>query len=145
MKKGHALASRAERARVAREPGHYAAQLVGAPNAAERVQARPLVQQVRLRIKVCCGHAAKRTPVSFSRLLNDESLPAPMFMFGRARQGRRPKPPGRPLASLAVSSAFMELTRRAADPTTPPRFACVGRASVGEPSQGRAQRIICER
>ena len=53
------LASRAERAGVAREPGHDAAQLVRPPDPAERVQARPLVEQVRLCVEVRCGHAAE--------------------------------------------------------------------------------------
>ena len=53
----HALASRAERTRVAREPGHHTPQLVRAPDAPKRIQARPLVQQVRLGVEVCCGHA----------------------------------------------------------------------------------------
>ncbi len=56
----HVLASRAERARVAREPGHDAAQLVWPSDPAQRIQARPLVQQVRLRVNICCGHAGSR-------------------------------------------------------------------------------------
>ena len=74
--KRYALASRAKRTRVAGEPGHYAAQLVGAPNAPERVQARPLVQQMRLRIKVCCGHAAKKERRQLLPPQRSTSLPA---------------------------------------------------------------------
>lgn len=59
-KEKDALAAGAERARVAREPRNDAPQLVWPPDAPQRVQARPLRKQVRVRVEVRCGHATAR-------------------------------------------------------------------------------------
>ena len=53
----YSLAAGAEGTRVARQPRHDAAQLVRPADSAHGVKTRPLREQVRLGIKVRCGHA----------------------------------------------------------------------------------------
>jgi len=55
----HILASSAKRRRVGRQPSNHSSQLIRSANSAERVQARPLIQQVRLLVQIGRGHPGR--------------------------------------------------------------------------------------
>lgn len=56
------LASGAESRGVGCQPSDHTPQFIRPAKSAERVQARPLVQQVRLRVHIRRGHTAKKNP-----------------------------------------------------------------------------------
>ena len=65
----HLLASSAKARRVRGQPSNDASQFIRSANPAERVQARPLIQQVRLRVQIRRGHPEKKIWSAFMKLL----------------------------------------------------------------------------